>query len=280
MVPTVDSFTSPLGHNIAYRVWGSQPLEDAVFCVHGLSRNGLDFEYFAENLSKDHNVISIDIVGRGQSDWLTDKTLYNYDTYVQDCESLIEYLGLKNVHWVGTSMGGIIGMIIASKKPHYLKSIVLNDIGPIIPGKSLKRVLQYVSHTPTLKTEERAWAFLREKLATFGVEDDAHWKHLFNISFVRAEEGYQLTYDPNIVTKPFVGQKIPDIDLWEFWYDMSQPTLVLRGERSDILLADTAKEMTKTGPKAELIEFDGIGHAPTLMSNTQIGIVRQWLERQ
>lgn len=267
-------------HKIAYTQWGKAN-EKVLFCVHGLSRNSRDFDHIAKALSDKYHVICIDIVGRGKSDWLENSAQYNYSTYISDCLSLLGHLGIKQVDWLGTSMGGVMGMIIASQFPGIIQKMIINDVGPVISGKALGRILDYVGRTDAFTDKEAAQKALRKKLATFGITSEEHWEHMFEHSFHRLDNGdYLLSYDPSIIKKPDAAApaKIEDIDLWHVWDEVNIPSLVLRGGVSDILSAETAKKMVEAkNGLCKLVEIPNVGHAPTLMDADQIAIVRNWL---
>lgn len=276
---TIPDAHEPEGKRLlAYTEWGNPNNKDVLFCVHGLSRNARDFDYLAHALSDDYRVICIDIAGRGNSQWLSDKNRYTYDTYVQDCVTLLQELDIARVDWLGTSMGGLIGMLIAHQYPQLIRRLILNDIGPHIPSASLRRIIKYVQNTRKYETLDGIHAMLRIKLSTFGIKEDEHWGHMLKHSVMQADEGHYLfNYDPAIIKKPLPGQEIPDIELFEIWHDVPHPTLVLRGKDSDVLKPETAQAMLVTGPEPQLIEIEGVGHAPALMDEYQIGLVRNWL---
>lgn len=274
---------SPAGyHTLAYTEWGDPESDKILFCVHGLSRNSRDFDFVAEALQEDYRIICPDMPGRGRSMWLADPMAYNYATYVADCLALLDSLGIKKVDWLGTSMGGLIGMMVAIHAPERICKLVLNDVGPHLPAAALGRIKKYVGLDPRFKTLKDVENHLRVVLAPFGISDDAHWRHMAEHSSLVREDGLRaLAYDPAIV-KAFQqenqGGEEKDVSLWEIWEKIAHPTLVIRGEVSDILLPGTAEKMQQTGPKAQLIEIPGVGHAPALMDAKQIAIIKQWFE--
>jgi pimeloyl-ACP methyl ester carboxylesterase len=233
-------------------------------------------------------------VGRGKSEWLSDKSQYDYETYVSDVIKLLDHLGIRKFDWVGTSMGGIIGMIIASKYPHIVRSLVLNDIGPIIPGKAIERILSYVGASYEFNNKIDAERSLRERMVTFGIQKEEHWKHLMTHSIIKKLNGkYTFTYDPDIIPtqklinkltgmmrKIMPGEKksdFPDVNLLDIWTKITCPILALRGKQSDVLTKAVAIEMKNSKENIKIVEFDNIGHAPMLMEDEQIEIVRKWL---
>jgi pimeloyl-ACP methyl ester carboxylesterase len=272
-------FTAPKGHRLAYTEFGDPKSLRTALCVHGLSRNGRDFDFLAQSLAKSgFRVLCPDIVGRGESDWPDANDIYNYATYIADIMALLAHTNTKNVDWIGTSMGGLIAMVLHAHFPHVIKNLVMNDVGPIVPGKSLERIINYVIDWPIFHKIEPAEKFLRKKLSTFGIHQEEHWQHIFKHG-IKAwdEKRLVLNYDPRIVSRPEPGQPIEDIDLWHLWDGIKMPTLILRGALSDVLFADTAKQMQSLHGNAALLTFENIGHAPALMDEEQIALVQDWL---
>jgi len=261
---------------LAFMDFGERSRDRVVVCVHGLTRNGRDFDRLATAMAKDFRVIEVDVVGRGRSGWLADKTAYGFPTYLKHMAALLDYRGLEHVDWVGTSMGGIMGMLLAAQPESPIRRLVLNDVGPFIPKAALERIGERVGQDPRFRNHQEAAEYLHEAYAEFGIPDEVAWSDLTLHSTVRQENGtYALHYDPAIGDA--FRQPIEDVDLWAVWDAISCPVLVLRGENSDLLTRETAREMTRRGPKAELVEFPGCGHAPSLMSEEQIAVVHDWL---
>ena len=262
---------------LAFTDFGSRSRERAVMCVHGLTRNGRDFDRLATAMAKDFRVIEVDIAGRGRSGWLADKTGYTFETYLRHMDALFDYRGLELTDWVGTSMGGIIGMMLAAREESPIRRLVLNDVGPFIPKEAQAGIASYVGTDPRFASLREASEYLQKVHAGFGVPDEAGWSELTLHSTTRQEDGtYALHYDPAIgdaFQEPF-----EDVDLWALWDRIECPTLVLRGANSELLMRETADEMTRRGPRAELVEFEGCGHAPALMSEDQIAMVHEWLK--
>lgn len=264
-------------HRIAYTEWGDPANSRVLICVHGLTRNGRDFDHLAAALAEDWRVVCPDIAGRGRSDWLADKDAYGYPQYCADMTALIARLGAETVAWVGTSMGGLIGMVMASMPNTPVRRLVLNDIGPFIPKVAIERLGQYVGKGPDFAGVEDAAAYFAEVYAPFGPLSPDQWRHLAEHSLRRKADGrYELRYDPAIAA-PFQDGTPADVDMWKVWDAIGCPVLALRGAESDLLTAETAAEMQTRGPRAELREFAGIGHAPALMEGDQIAAVRDWL---
>jgi pimeloyl-ACP methyl ester carboxylesterase len=265
-------------HRIAYTEWGSVREQRLAVCVHGLTRNGRDFDYLARALQDRRRVACPDIVGRGRSDWLADKSQYNFITYCADLTALLARLRGKSVDWIGTSMGGQIGMILAAQPNTPIRRLVLNDIGPFVPKDAPRRLLSYAGNLPepfeSLAAAER---YVREIYAPFGRLGDAEWAHITRHSLREVDNGrYALAYDPGIV-EPLKDMLRADFQLWPLWDRIRCPVLVLRGAESDVLLETTGDEMQRRGPPVELVEFKGIGHAPSFTSAAHVEIVSDWL---
>jgi len=228
-------------------------------------------------ISADARVICPDMVGRGRSDRLADPEQYALPTYVGHMIQLIDRLKLGQVDWVGTSMGGLIGMGVAVADPDKIRRMVLNDIGPFLPKGALRRINEYLGLDLRFADVAGLEAHLRAIHAGFGPLTDAEWRHLAQHSaLARADGGLGLNYDQRLAL-PLKREPIEDIDLWPVWDQIHCPVLVLRGTESDLLTAETAAEMAQRGPCAEIVEIDGTGHAPVLMDKDQIEIVRKWL---
>jgi pimeloyl-ACP methyl ester carboxylesterase len=247
-----------------------------LICVHGLTRNGRDFDRLAAALSERYRVICPDVAGRGRSDWLP-AAEYTYPQYLADMTVLIARLGAGDVDWLGTSMGGLIGMQLAAAAHSPVRRLILNDIGPFIPKAALARIGDYVGKDPHFASLDELEAYLRKIHAPFGPMTDQDWRHLALQGYRRRENGgFSLAYDPGIAAGFVAGVK-QDVDLWALWDKVACPVLVLRGANSDVLTASTAKEMQKRGPKAKVIDCAGAGHAPGLVTEDQIAAIRDWL---
>ncbi len=285
-------------HRMFYADWGDPASERLVVCVHGLTRNCRDFDFLAQALAHDCRVACPDVAGRGRSDWLSRKDDYGYPQYMTDMTVLLARVGVsmgaagsldelagnlvrrhgpRSLYWVGTSMGGIIGMLLASRANSPIRKLVVNDVGPLIPKASLARISAYVGRDPRFKTFAELETYVRQVSAPFGPLSDAQWHHLtLHGAKQHADGTWGLSYDPDIAT-PFRKGSNEDIDLWSYWDAITCPTLVLRGAESDLLLRDTAERMRERGPRANLVEFAGVGHAPMLMADDQIKVVRDFL---
>lgn len=268
---------SPHGlHRMAYTEWGDPDNPRVLLCVHGLTRNGRDFDDLARALAARYRVVCPDVVGRGQSSWLPVKAGYQLPTYVADMVTLIARLDVETVHWVGTSMGGLIGMVLASLPDNPIRRLVLNDVGPVLPAESLLRIGQYVGQAPVFSSYEAAEAYIRAVSAPFGRLTDAQWRHLTEPSVKQVDGGWAMRYDPAI-GDAFRDPQMADVDLWPIYEAIGCPTLVLRGADSDLLRPDTACQMAARGPRARVVEIPDVGHAPTLMDPAQITPIRDFL---
>ncbi|MFT6582716.1 MAG: alpha/beta fold hydrolase [Alphaproteobacteria bacterium] len=262
-------------HDMAYVEWGDSENPDVLVCVHGLTRNGRDFDVLADALQKTYRIICPDIVGRGRSDWLSDSAQYSPLQYSADVNALIARLDVDQVDWVGTSMGGIIGMVMAALPGTPIRRMVLNDVGPLLPKSALERIGTYVSAPPVFDSLDGLEAYLRAVHAPFGDLSDAQWTQMARFGNRPVEGGWTLGYDPGIADA-FKGP-IADIDMWGLWESIACPVLTLRGQSSDLLSPETVTAMTRRGPKATLETISGCGHAPALMDDDQIALIRDWL---
>lgn len=266
-------------HHVAYTEWGAEAAAAEprrVVCVHGLTRNGRDFDVLAAALAGDSRVACPDMVGRGKSDWLPTAEAYGYPQYLADMTALIARLGIAHVDWVGTSMGGLIGMMMAAQPKSPIRRLVVNDVGPMIPKAALDRIGAYAGTDPHFGTIAQVEAHIRERYAPFGALSDAQWRHMAETSVRAVDDGYALACDPAIGA-PFLEKPLEDFEMWAVWDAIRCPVLVLRGGDSDLLTAETARAMTERGPGATVHEFAGIGHAPALMAEAQVTLVRDWL---
>ena len=267
-------------HRMAYTEWGDPDNPRVLVCVHGLTRNGRDFDDLARALADEYRVVCPDVVGRGRSDWLDVKADYGFPVYVNDMVTLIARLNVNEVHWVGTSMGGIIGMVLASQPHTPITRLVLNDVGPVITSVSLQRIAQYVGRAPEFPDLVAAEAWIREIGASFGALTDEQWHHLtvYSVRPLEGEEGgFAMVYDPGLGDVFRAAPILEDIDLWPVYEAIRCPTLALRGADSDLLEAGTLSAMAARGPCARTVEFTGVGHAPMLMDPAQIAVVRDFL---
>ncbi len=265
-----------LSAEIAWLDWGEEGAKRTVVCAHGLTRNAHDFDRLATALQDRCRVLAVDVPGRGRSARLPDPTQYTVPVYAGLLKAWLDRLGLARVDWIGTSMGGLIGMTLTAADPARVDRLVLNDIGAFIPKAGLEPLAAYVGLDPRFASLDEAEAYLRRVHAPFGPLSDADWRHLAEHGVVRDDDGYRLRYDPAI-TVPGGEDGVEDIDLWPLYEAISCPTLLLRGANSTLLDAETADAMTRRGPKATLVTFEGIGHAPALMALDQIAAIETFL---
>ena len=268
-------------HRMAYWEWGDPANPRVLVCVHGLSRQGRDFDTLARSLCDTYRVVCPDVVGRGQSDRLADPMGYQIPAYVADMVTLLARLDGRTVHWVGTSMGGLIGMGLASLPNTPIARLVLNDVGPTIEPAAIKRIGTYLGAPVRWATLDEAADYLQGISRGFGPHSREEWLALTRPMLKAEGNGFVPHYDPAIGV-PFravtdemaaAGQAA----LWRSYDAITCPTLLLRGAESDLLTHDTALAMTERGPKARLVEFAGIGHAPTLVAPDQVAVVREFL---
>lgn len=267
-------------HRMAYVEWGDPANPKVLICVHGLTRNGRDFDVVANALAAHYRVVCPDIVGRGASDRLPLADDYALPTYANDVNTLIARLGVETVHWLGTSMGGLIGMFLAGLPNSPITRLALNDVGPLVKLEALQRIGEYVGKAPDFPDLAAAEAYVRLVCTPFGALTDAQWRFLTVVGTCpRPEGGLRMNYDPAIAEpyrKAFLAAK-DDVSLWPLYDPIRCPTLVLRGAQSDVLAAETAIEMTQRGPKATLVEVPGMGHAPMFLRESEVRLVEDFL---
>lgn len=265
-------------HRLAYYEWAGPPAAPTVLCLHGLTRNGHDFDVLAETLRAEFRIVALDFPGRGQSEWLSHPNDYVNETYAADVAALIARLGVERVDIVGTSMGGIVGMALAAQPGNPIRKLVINDVGPLIAKSGLKRIRRYVGRDPSFVDIAALEATLRWVFAGFGNLPDSTWRRMAEQSARRKPDGtFGFNYDPKIAVPFKRGWFVRNISLWNLYDAIACPTLVLRGADSDILHRADAEAMTRRGPRAKLIEFAGMGHAPSLTMPDQIACVRDFL---
>lgn len=260
-------------HRMAYHEWGDPDNARVVVCVHGLTRQGRDFDALAQRLSADFRVVCPDVVGRGHSDWLADPAGYAIPQYVADMVTLIARLEAAELHWVGTSMGGLIGLGVAALAGAPLRSLVLNDVGPALEWTALQRIGQFVGLPVRWPDEQTAIDALWSVSQGFGPHTPEQWRALCRPQLRQGDDGWRSHYDPAIglafraLTPELAAAG--EAALWAAWDRITCPVLLLRGAASDLLSAATAQAMGERGPRARRVEFDGVGHAPTLVQPDQ-----------
>jgi len=286
IAPRFDSIQclSPAGlHRMAYVEWGDPRNPRVLVCVHGLTRLGRDFDRLAQALADDYRVVCPDVVGRGRSDRLRQPMHYGVPQYVADMVTLIARLGTASVHWVGTSMGGLIGMSLAGLAESPITRLVINDVGPRLDAAALMRIGSYLGKPVRFATHDEAIDYVAAVAAPFGLRSRDEWRELTEPSLRADGDGWVFHYDP-LIAVPFTSvtpqsAAAGEAALWQLYDAMACPTLVVRGAESDLLSRETAEEMTRRGPRARLVEFAGIGHAPMFFHDDQISVVRDFLLR-
>ena len=277
---------------MAYWSWGDAASLHVVVCVHGLSRQGRDFDVLARALCERAEgrlrVVCPDVVGRGRSDWLKDPMGYQIPAYVGDMLALLAHLKPGTLDWVGTSMGGLIGIALCGQPGLPLaapvRRLVLNDVGPTIRWEALERIGTYLGQTGRFDSVEQAAAAMLAISASFGPHTPAEWLALSRPMVKPLADGsgaFTLHYDPAIAV-PFrtVTQETSaqgEALLWKLYDAITADTLLLRGADSDVLAEATAQRMALRGPHARLVEFSGVGHAPTLVADDQVSAVADFL---
>ena len=271
-------------HRMAYWQWerAGGSAERVLVCVHGLARQGRDFDTLARALREGWRVVCPDVVGRGESDRLADPMAYQITTYVADMVTLLARLDAKTVHWFGTSMGGLIGMALAALPGSPITRLVLNDVGPTIDPAGIARIGAYLGLPLTWASEEEAADYLLTISQGFGPHSRDEWLALTRPMLRREGDRWRLHCDPAIgvplrAMTPAMAAA-GEAALWDAYDAIRCPTLVLRGAESDILVPATAAAMAARGPKARVHEFAGIGHAPTIVATDQVAVVREFLQ--
>ena len=282
-------------HRVGYWEWnqtGQVGHPHVIVCVHGLTRQGRDFDVLAQALSHHARVICPDVAGRGQSDWLADPMAYGVPQYAFDMLVLLTQVHaqypIAQLDWVGTSMGGLIGMAVAGTPdlalPVPIRRLLLNDVGPRLEWSALQRIGTYVGQSPRFASVEEGAAWLRVQSADFGPHTDAQWLALSEPMLRPGPEGgFVLHYDPKIAV-PMQGMTQEQVVqgealLWNLYDAITAQTLVLRGAKSDLLTAQTVQEMAQRGPKAHSVTLECVGHAPTLVQPEQVALVKEFLFR-
>ncbi len=277
---------SPAGlHSMAYTEWGEPANPHVLICVHGLTRVGRDFDRLARALADRYRVVCPDVVGRGRSDWLRDAQHYHVAQYVADMVTLIARLGVDSVRWVGTSMGGLIGIMLAGQPGSPIAKLVINDVGPTLDAAALARIGEYLGKPVRLASIEQAVDYIAAISAPFGLRTRDEWREITEpvIRPVRDADGdgWVLHYDPRIAV-PFraatpASAAAAEAAMWKLYDAIACPTLLVRGEMSDLLSRETAQAMTQRGPRARLVEIPGVGHAPMFLHEGEIAVVRDFL---
>lgn len=290
---------SPEGfHDLAYMEWGNRSEQfPTVMCVHGLTRNGRDFDELANYLSnKGRYILCPDVAGRGDSAWFKHACYYNFPQYVADMNALIARADTHHIDWIGTSMGGIIGMMLAAQPNTPIRRLVINDIGPQIPLVGLRRLGKYAGKNPIFSTFEEAKIYCKTNYAEFGELTDEQWNTFTYHSIkLKAPNQYVFNVDPGIKHSKSTGQWLNeflhhplkalegifyDIDLWSMWKQIHCPVLVIHGKHSDLLTSEIIAKMHQIHPLTEVYEIENAGHAPALLDPQNHDVIYQWLMKQ
>ena len=283
-LPIKNSWARTGEHTVVFYDWGDVDALQTIVCVHGLTRNAHDFDVIAPRLAETgRRVLVLNMPGRGESDWLADPMGYSYASYTADCIAILDNFHLRKVEWLGTSMGGIIGMSIAAQYPDRIRKLILNDIGSQLSAAALRRIYDYVQTMPRhFATRADAEAYLSVAFKPFGITNQVQWQQFVDASLLPEANGsYRYACDPAIVEPLRVATnnftEVVDVNLSAVWEKVTAPTLILHGAESDVLSADTVSLMRKTNAKANSHTIAGVGHAPSLMDDAQINLVLNWL---
>jgi len=276
---TVLGLTSRGFHRLRCWEWGDPANPRVVVCVHGLTRNGRDFDALAAALADRYRVICPDVVGRGDSDWIAAGD-YGFPQYCNDMANVIARSGAAEIAWVGTSMGGIIGMLLAAQAKSPIRRMVLNDVGPLIPKAAQDKIAETVGDDPIFDSVDAAADYISRVNAGFGRLTQAQWRDLARSAVKRREDAKFIWKRDPAIGKTFVTQPRNDVVLWPVWDMVKCPVLLLRGVESELLPAAVAEEMTRRGPNARLLTIPEAGHAPALLIDNQIRPIREFLLAQ
>lgn len=274
---------SPSGlHRMAYKEWGDPRNTKVLVCVHGVTRVSDDFDNLARELCGHYRVICPDVVGRGRSGWLRNPHHYQIAQYVSDMVTLLARLNAETAHWFGTSMGGLIGMGLASLNDSPIRKLVLNDIGPALNAAALSRIGEYIGQDVRFPDFDTAARYIKDISLPFGPHTEEEWHKLATDVLRQDKDGQWIRHYDLQLAVPFKSAtpestKQAEALLWSAYDAISCPTLLVRGAQSDLLTHETARAMAMRGPKASLVEIPGVGHAPTFMHGDQIAIVKNFL---
>jgi pimeloyl-ACP methyl ester carboxylesterase len=263
-------------HEIHYLEWGRRDSARVIVCVHGYSGNARDFDVLARALATEARVICIDIPGRGESDWLQPME-YHFGQFVSGINSVLSQLKLRSVEWVGTSMGGLLGMLVASQPGSPVTRLVMNDVGAFLPMHALQAIARNLEAPERFATLDEVEAHMRHTHCEWGSLTAEQYRNLAIHGSRKTDTGYRLHFDPAIARVARPMPMTPGLYFWDAWYRVRCPVLLLRGELSHVFPEEVANAMLDIKPLAELVEFAGVGHVPALMSEGQIAVVRDYL---
>jgi pimeloyl-ACP methyl ester carboxylesterase len=264
--------------HMAVHDWGDEKNSRVVICVHGLSRNGRDFDVLADALSKDFRVLCPDVPGRGESDWLASTEQYAIPVYAQFMQAMLTEFGVTAYDWVGTSMGGLIGMVIAATPGSSMRRFVVNDVGPVIERVALNRIAMYVGNNPVYSSYPDVFAAARPFLSTFGPLSHEQMNHMIATSVQkRPDWRWEYKMDPRVGDAFRASLAGPEVDLWPLWAGVKQPVLILRGANSDLLSEATLAKMIEMHPNARALTIADTGHAPMIFDAPTVSAVAAFL---
>lgn len=284
-IPVANVVGEKGSHDLVFYDWGNADAQRVTFCVHGLTRNARDFDFLAAQLAATgRRVLAINMAGRGESAWLADPMGYNYASYAADCLAVMDNFHLREVEWIGTSMGGIIGMMLAAQFPRRIRKLVINDIGVYLGKAALSRIYDYVRTMPrSFSDRAAAETYLRETFKPFAITDENIWRRFVDGSLIVRDGELRYACDPAIAVPLAAASKdfteIQDVDLTAIWNEIQTPTLLLHGADSDVLHVDTIRAMRASNLRMESFTFAGVGHAPPLMHDAQTDPILNWLNR-
>ncbi len=281
---------SPEGfHRVYYRTHGQYRPDAAFMCVHGLTRNSSDFDFLAQKLQSRHYVVCPDIVGRGRSDRLKNAENYSYRQYLSDVNTLIQKANTSSIDWLGTSMGGLLGLLLAAQPRTPIRRLILNDVGPVVPAAAIERLKAYAGVHFEFQNRNEAEAFLKVAYAPFGPMSPEAWQHFADNSLKATSHGtLTLNYDPMVAgaveddSQDNTGVSTDlegNVTFWPLWDKITCPVFVVHGKHSDILTSEILEEMKSRGPQFESYEIEETGHAPSLTSESQVLPILEWIDK-
>jgi len=265
-------------HNIFYKEWGEENNPNVLVCVHGLTRNSGDFDYLNSKLEDHYRIFCPDMPGRGQSDWLP-KGEYNYQLYMAEAAGMLARLGTPKLDWVGTSMGGFIGIMLAAMPNTPIRKLVLNDVGPIISKETQISIGKSVGNDDRFNTMEEVIVYLKKTYFAWEKMGEEHWVNVAKQSSRKLDNGtYALAYDPAIIAPLKENlDTLQEVNVWPVFETIQVPMLLLHGAESTVLTMEDALEMKRRNKNLELVHCPGVGHAPSLMEDYQVKVIRDWL---
>lgn len=265
-------------YKVNYWRSGNIDADHILLCVHGLLGRSRDFDDLALSLGNNYLTIAIDLPGRGSSDWLASSDLYTPHNYLPAIHAVLEAYPFKPIHWIGTSLGGILGMAYAHEENHRLERLVLNDVGSFIPGSAIARIADYIVD-PLFGSMDDVIRFFQKTYPSFRNISTEQWQRVATFGSRHTDEGIRLHYDPAIAVNTRLNQG-DDIDLEPLWCSIEVPQLLIHGTASDLLTQSTVDYMCHHQPSMKLFQVEGVGHAPPLMTHNEIVEIRNWLLKE